>query len=80
MWPARARTSTRSGRLLALAAVYDGATRTEAAAIGGLSLQVVRDWALRLNARGPDGLIDRKTPGKLPLLSDAHRAALAEVI
>src|SRR5229473_2010550 len=67
-------------RLLALAAIYDGATRTEAAAIGGVTLQVVRDWVLRFNERGPDGLIDRTAPGKPPLLNEAHRAALAAVI
>src|SRR3989442_14375740 len=39
-------------RLLALAAIYDGATRTEAAKIGGVGLQIVRDWVLRFNARG----------------------------
>ena len=43
-------------RLLALAAIYDGATRTEAAAIGGVTLQIVRDWVLKLNAHGPDGV------------------------
>jgi hypothetical protein len=32
-------------RLLTLAAIYDGATRTEAAAIGGVTVQIVRDWA-----------------------------------
>jgi hypothetical protein len=42
-------------RLLALAAIYDGATRTEAAKIGGVGLQIIRDWVLRFNARGPDG-------------------------
>src|SRR5271165_3230099 len=47
-------------RLLALAAVYDGARRTQAAEIGGVTLQVVRDWVLKFNARGPEGLIDRK--------------------
>ena len=57
-------------RLLALAAIYDGASRTEAARIGGVTLQIVRDWVLRFNARGPDGLIDRKAPGKPPLLND----------
>src|SRR5262252_1914820 len=41
-------------RLLALAAIYDGATRTEAAKIGGVGLQIIRDWVLRFNARGPD--------------------------
>jgi hypothetical protein len=33
-------------RLLALAAIYDGASRTQAAKIGGVTLQVVRDWVL----------------------------------
>jgi transposase len=46
--------------LLALAAIYDGATRTEAAKIGGVTLQIIRDWVLKFNAHGPDGLIDRK--------------------
>jgi hypothetical protein len=64
-------------RLLALAAIYDGARRTEAAAISGVTLQVVRDWVLRFNERGPGDLIDRKAPGKPPLLNEAHRAALA---
>jgi transposase len=67
-------------RLLALAVIDDGARRTEAAAIGGVTLQVVRDWVLRFNEHGPDGLIDRKAPGKSPLLNERHRAALAAVI
>jgi transposase len=67
-------------RLLALAAIYDGSTRTEAAEIGGVTLQVIRDWVLKFNARGPDGLIDRKAPGQPSRLNDAHRAALAAVI
>jgi transposase len=41
-------------RLLALAAIYDGASRAQAAEIGGVTLQVVRDWVLRLNALGPE--------------------------
>jgi transposase len=67
-------------RLLALAAIYDGATRTEAAKIGGVTLQVVRDWAVKLNTHGPDGLIDRKAPGQPSRLDDTHRAALAAVM
>ena len=67
-------------RLLALAAVYDGASRTEAARIGGVTLQVVRDWVLRFNARGPEGLIDRKAPGQLSRLKGEHRAALAAMV
>ena len=47
-------------RLLTLAAIYDGATRTEAAKIGGVGLQIIRDWVLRFNAHGPDGLAGQK--------------------
>src|SRR5947209_14128304 len=67
-------------RLLALAAIYDGASRTEAATIGGVTLQVVRDWVLRFNARGPDGLINGKAPGKPSRLNDTHRTALVQAI
>ena len=42
-------------RLLTLAAIYDVATRSEAAKIGGVGLQIIRDWVLRFNARGPEG-------------------------
>ena len=42
-------------RLLALAAVYDGSSRTQAAAIGGVTLQIVRDWVMRFNGHGPRG-------------------------
>ena len=67
-------------RLLALAAIYDGASRTEAATIGGVTLQIVRDWVLKFNAGGPEGLIDRKAPGQRSKLNAAHRAALAAII
>ena len=67
-------------RLLALAAVYDGSTRTEAAKIGGVMLQNVRDWVQKFNARGPEGLIDRKPLGQPSRLDDTHRAALIGMI
>ncbi len=67
-------------RLLALAVVYDGGSRTQAAGVGGVTLQVVRDWVLRFNADGPEGLIDRKAPGQPSLLKDEHRAALASMV
>jgi transposase len=67
-------------RLLALASILDGASRGEAAKIGGVTLQIVRDWVLRFNAEGPDGLKSRKAPGKASILNDAHRRALAEVV
>ena len=51
----RTRDATQSRRLLALAEVYDGGSRTDASRIGGVGLQIIRDWVLRFNARGPDG-------------------------
>ena len=67
-------------RLLALAAIYDGASRSEAARIGGGTLQVIRDWVLRFNARGPDGLMNGKAPGQPSRLGAAHRVALAGIV
>ena len=67
-------------RFLALAAIYDGTTRTEAAKIGGVGLQIIRDWVLRFNARGPDGLLDGKSPGQPSKLNDTQRQAIARMI
>jgi transposase len=76
----RSKDAAQARRLLALAAVYDGASRTAAARIGGVTLQIVRDWVLKFNAQGPDGLLDRKAPGQPSRLTDAHRAALVTAI
>lgn len=73
----RRRDAAQARRLLALAAIYDGGSRSEAARIGNVTLQIVRDWVVRFNAEGPDGLVDRKAPGPTPRLSGAHRKALA---
>jgi len=56
----RSKDGPQSRRLLALAEIYDRGRRTDAARIGGVGLQVIRDWVVRFNAEGPDGLIDRK--------------------
>ena len=69
-----------SRRLLALAAIYDGGKRLDAARIGSVGLQVVRDWVLRFNAKGPDGLIDGKATGQPPKLNDGQRQALAWLV
>ena len=69
-----------SRRLLALAEIYDGGRRTEAVRIGTVWLQVVRDWVLRFNAKGPDGLIDGKATGKPAKLNDRQRQALARLV
>jgi putative transposase len=67
-------------RLLALAAIYDGATRTEAARIGGVTLQIIRDWVMRFNARGAAGLLDGKSPGQPSRLNDVQRQAIVRMI
>lgn len=76
----RSRNAAQARRLLALAAIYDGGTRSEAARLGDVTLQIIRDWVIRFNALGPAGLIDRRAPGPTPLLTAAHRQALAAQI
>lgn len=76
----RAQDAGQARRLLALAAIYDGASRSAASEIGDVSLQTVRDWVLRFNAEGPDGLIDGKAPGHPTKLNDAQRRALKEIV
>src|SRR5436305_12420109 len=53
----RSKNAAQTRRLLALAAIYDGGSRTEAARIGGVGLQTVPDWVLAFNGEGPPGLV-----------------------
>ena len=55
-------------RLLALAAVADGKSRTESAQIGGMDRQTLRDWVHRFNSHGLDGLQNRQGGGVSPAL------------
>ena len=74
------RDANQTRRLLALAAIYNGASRDEAAAIGGVARQAVRKWVVAFNAHGPSGLIDGKAPGNPPLLNGEQRAALQRIV
>lgn len=67
-------------RLLSLAAVYDGMSRADAARIGGMERQTLRDWVHRFNAEGPDGLVDAKRSGRRCLLNEAQKAELAQIV
>jgi transposase len=67
-------------RLLALAEIYAGGSRSDAARLGGVGLQIVRDWVLRFNAKGPDGLLNGKAPGAPSLLDDRQRQALRQIV
>jgi transposase len=74
------RNAGQSRRLLALAEIYDGGSRTKAAQVGGVGLQTIRDWVVRFNARGPEGLIDGKAPGNTCKLNHSQRQAVAEMV
>jgi len=76
----RCENSNQSRRLLSLAAVYDGMSRTQAARIGGMDRQTLRHWVLRFNADGPEGLLDRWSPGPARRLSDDQLRELAGIV
>jgi transposase len=76
----RAKDAGQARRLLAIAAVLDGASREEAAKIGGMDRQTLRDWVIRFNEQGPEGLINRPSPGAPGRLTDEHKAFLARLI
>ena len=76
----RSHDSGQARRLLAIAAAMEGASRAEAARVGGMDRQTLRDWVHRFNADGPDGLINRSAPGAVPKLSARQRAKLAALV
>ncbi len=76
----RSKNNNQSRRLLSLAAVLDGMNRTDAARIGGMDRQTLRDWVHRFNQVGPDGLRDHWAGGPDPRLSAEHKAELAAIV
>jgi len=56
-------------RMLALALVLEGKSRTEAAGSCGMDRQILCDWVHRYNAEGLEGLHNRSAPGAKPRLS-----------
>ena len=66
----RIKNAVQARSLLALAAIHDGGTRSEATRLGHVNLRIVRDWVVRFNAEGPDGLIGRRAPGPTTPLTD----------
>ena len=76
----RARHVGQARRLLALALVLEGASRTEAARAGGMDRQTLRDWVIRYNEAGVAGLVDRPRSGRPPRLNDAQMAQLDRLV
>lgn len=71
---------TQVRRLIILARIYDGMSRSRAAEEGGVIVQTIREWVMRFNCEGPDGLVGTKKPGPGPLLSPSHRRALKHML
>lgn len=42
--------ASQARRLLALATIFDGGSRANAARLGSVTVQIVRDWVVRFNA------------------------------
>jgi transposase len=76
----RVKDAGQARRLLAIAAVLDGASREQAAKIGGMDRQILRDWVIRFNAQGLDGLINKSAPGAPGKLTKQHKAFLARLV
>ena len=76
----RSRAPRQVRRLLALAAAYDGVSRTEAAKVGGMDRQTLRDWAHRFNDEGPDGLKHRSGAGRPRLLTQEQMSELSAIV
>ena len=77
---ARTEDSAQARRLLALALVMEGASRTEAATSCGMDRQTLRDWVHRYNAEGIAGLIDRKPAGRQDRLTPEQLAELSAIV
>ena len=67
-------------RLLAIAAVYEGMSRADAARMGGMDRQTLRDWAHRFNDEGAAGLINRPAPGNPRRLTPEQEAELERLV
>ena len=65
-------------RLLAIGAVYEGLSREDAARLGGMDRQTLRDWVHRFNDEGPEGLVNRPAPGNERRLTPAQEVELAQ--
>jgi transposase len=67
-------------RILAIANALDGMSREDAARSAGMDRQTLRDWVLRYNAHGVDGLADRWNGGRPPTFSSQEQAEIVEIV
>jgi transposase len=69
-----------AARLLGLANVLDGMGREAAARAAGMDRQTLRDWVIRFNAEGVEGLGDRPRPGRPAWLTEGEQAAFKAIV
>ncbi len=77
---ARSKDSAQARRLLAIALVLDGASRKEAARLGGMDRQTLRDWVHRFNAAKPLRAHQPQACRRKPKLSADKRAQLKQIV
>lgn len=77
----RSREANAARRMLALALVLEGASRTQAAEACGMDRQTLRDWVHRYNEAGVAGLRDKRgRRGPKPRLTAMQEAEVAELV
>jgi transposase len=69
-----------SRRMLAIANALSGMDRKTAAEAAGMDRQALRDWVIRYNEHGLEGLRDRWGRGRPPRLETAEAEELAAII
>ena len=67
-------------RLLAIKFIYEGLSRTEAANLVNISIDVLCYWIKRFNEYGPEGLIDFKPTGRPTKLSKDELKELIQCV
>ena len=67
-------------RLLAIANALDGMSRADAARSAGMDRQTLRDWVIRYNEHGLDGLVDRPRDGRPAKLDRQEKAELLRIV
>ena len=78
---AKAETDARiARRMLAIANALDGMSREQAARAAGMDRQTLRDWVLRYNEFGLDGLADQPREGRPCKLEPHEKAQLVEIV
>ena len=77
---ARERKGSVARRILALALILEGKSRTEAAVSCGMDRQTLRDWVHRYNAEGLAGLRDRAHTGRPGRLTVAQKEEFGRLV